>query len=1001
MVADMLNVFLSYHWRDHDAVEKLAHAIKERGLNPFLDRWYLVPGRSWVQALEKVLSSCQAVAIFLGPNGMGRWQQREKDLALDRQAKDSNFPVIPILLPGADPALGFLSLNTWVDLRNGTTPKAIEILARAVRGEPPGVDLKERVAAAFATICPYRGLRPFREEDNPFFFGRESFTEQLVEAVNRRRLIAVVGASGSGKSSVVRAGLMPVLRRDRKLVWEVVAIVPQQRPMYSLAAGLLPFLEPELLEVDRLREIEKLSNSLDKGEFQLGDVIKRVLEKQPGTDRFLLIVDQWEELYTLCHDDDLRTRFIKQLLDATASGQCSVILSLRADFYGHVLSNRDLSDRLQDAVVNIGPMTVEELRCAIEEPAKKVGLRFEDGLVDRMLAEVGSAPGSLPLLEFLLTELWEKRRGGELSHEAYDEIGGVRKAIAARAEQAFERLGPNEKEAAHWALLALVVPGEGAEDTRRRATLAELTPLGRDVIAKLAAERLLVMSRDVAGREVVEVGHEALISQWDRLRQWVNDDREFVRAANRVKAEADLWDGQGRPDDFLLPSGRRLLEARDLLARPEAIFGLTRDYIESSIAAENKKQAAIEQATRKSLRTRQFAAGVTALFVASFVFAFLFAWQWKIALDQTRLAQEAFRFQLQTAQHLAQIAKDYVRDGRDPTMLLNAATGILNNPGLRESTVELRPTKINLLITIHDAYMNVGDTQRALETAREAQTAALELIGLEPANSSYQELVYRSCFRVADALVEQNKLDEARAQYDCALRIAKDFAGKDKSNVEWQKDLEFIHEKIGDLLMEQGAFDAAYDEYIEAQNIEERSTNTSDDDKDWRRRLAATYSRIGNVFLEKGDPDKAIVQFRRALMITKELADGDPENLGYQYTLSVRHSRMGATLLKLGDAKGAMAEFYEALRIRERLVTLDRDDTVYLNLSASSHSEIGDALLDKDVNAAIEHYQSAVQIREMLALKDHRNVSWQKLAIVRGKLDAALAKRSEGVPERH
>ncbi len=173
------DVFFSYNWRDREAVENVAWALRERDLKVFLDRWYLVAGRPWPQALEEALNSCRAVAVFLGPQGMGRWQQREKDLALDRQARDPRFPVIPVLLAAAEPALGFLSLNTWVDLSSRQeSPLALEILAAAIRGEAPGPAFQERIQATLAAVCPYRGLRPFREEDASFFFGTGNLHRQ-------------------------------------------------------------------------------------------------------------------------------------------------------------------------------------------------------------------------------------------------------------------------------------------------------------------------------------------------------------------------------------------------------------------------------------------------------------------------------------------------------------------------------------------------------------------------------------------------------------------------------------------------------------------------------------------------------------------------------------------------------------------------------------------------------------------------------------------------------
>src|SRR5580692_7583941 len=178
-----MDIFLSYNSADHNVVENIARKLRDESLEPFLDRWHLAPGMRWRPKLEETLSSCKAVAIFVGPGEMGSWQQREVDVALDLQGRNPNLPVIPALLPGCEPPLGFLRQLTWVDLRTQTHDLGIVILSKAARGEPPGPDLQEHLDAVRASICPYRGLLHFREEDAPFFFGREAAIDKLMDAV--------------------------------------------------------------------------------------------------------------------------------------------------------------------------------------------------------------------------------------------------------------------------------------------------------------------------------------------------------------------------------------------------------------------------------------------------------------------------------------------------------------------------------------------------------------------------------------------------------------------------------------------------------------------------------------------------------------------------------------------------------------------------------------------------------------------------------------------------
>jgi WD40 repeat protein len=646
------DVFLSHSRDDRDAVERLGRALRDRGLTVFVDRWYLVAGQSWPETLERHLRDCRAVAVCIGASGMGPWQQREHYKALDRQAHEPGFPVIPVLLPGADdPALGFLGLNTWVDLRQGPEDEvAIEILTRAARGLPPG-DEAALVPDPRGATCPYRGLLPFREEDAAFFIGREAFIATLIERVRSSGLVAVVGASGSGKSSVVRAGLLPALRRGAdNHVWEILTLTPGPMPLHALLAALSPAPE-DMSRAARLARNEGDVSLLRERGLTIDAFARDILGEQLGTDHLLLVVDQWEELYTQAKSIADRQRFLDLILQATADRSVTVVLTLRGDFYGRALEDRAFADRLQNAVVNLGPMRREELERAVTEPAAKVGLGFEDGLVDRILEEVGSEPGNLPLLEFLLTELWARRERGLLTHGAYAEIGGVKGAIATRAEAELQRLTPEQREALRRVMIRLVTPGEGQADTRARAQIPSGDVAAEAVVRLFADARLLTTGFDEAtGRETVEVSHEALIREWNTYRGWVDADREFLRTVERVKDAMRAWaEEEADKDSRLLAPGRPLEEARELLSRPHAPIDDIRPFIEASIAhddarvaeeqrrIEAEKQREIEQARKVAAAERGRRRAAVVGLVAALVFAIAAGWfGWSAEAEKDR-----------------------------------------------------------------------------------------------------------------------------------------------------------------------------------------------------------------------------------------------------------------------------------------------------------------------------------------------------------------------------
>ncbi|MBD2538188.1 SUMF1/EgtB/PvdO family nonheme iron enzyme [Coleofasciculus sp. FACHB-SPT36] len=453
--------------------------------------------------------------------------------------------------------------------------------------------------------CPYRGLFAFREQDAKFFFGRETFTEQLVAVVQRQPLVAVIGSSGSGKSSVVFAGFVPQLRQQGD--WLINSFRPGERPFRNLAAALVPLLETQMSETDQLAEINKLAKTLRLGDVTLQDVVKRILEKNSST-RLLLVADQFEELYTLCRDVEERQGFLEQFLEAFNILNFTFVLALRADFLGYALSYRPFADALQNADVKLAPMNRQELQDAIAKPAQLLGVRIESGLTERILEAVEKEPGNLPLLEFALTLLWAKQRNGQLTHQAYEDIGGVEKALAGYAEAVYSRLSEVDRQVAQWVFVQLVCPGAGTEDTRRLATRDEVGEDKWDLVRRLADARLVVTGWDEgAGKETVEIVHEALIRQWGRLRGWMESDRTFRSWQERLRTVMRQWESTGQ-DEAVLLRGTLLAEAEAWQQkRSDELSEAERDFILLSLALRDKEKDEREQRQQRELELERLA----------------------------------------------------------------------------------------------------------------------------------------------------------------------------------------------------------------------------------------------------------------------------------------------------------------------------------------------------------------------------------------------------------
>jgi WD40 repeat protein len=664
------DVFLSHNNRDKHMVERIAERLKRARLEPWLDAWHLVAGMDWQRGLAEGLAASRSCAVFVGPADLGAWENQEVAVALDRAATDPEFRLFLVLLPGVPErfdAAGlspFLRMRTWVDYRRGfDDERAFQGLVSAVNGVPLGPEVP---IEPDAELCPYRGLEVFEEEHAEFFFGRDADVQRLFEKLKATRFLAVLGASGSGKSSLVRAGLVPALRRAAlpgEERCEIAILRPGAHPLEALAAQLLR------LGADGAMQQTLDGLAADLRTFHLASSL--VLAEYPPGTRLLLVVDQFEEVFTLCRDEQQRTTFFANLLYAATipEGRCGVLVVMRADFYHRCGVYPELAQQLAAEQYLVSPLQPEGLRQAVEEPARRVGLAFEPGLVATILDDVADQPGALPLLEHALLEVWRRRTGGMLTLAGYRESGGVQGAIAKHAEEVFASLEPGQQELARRTFLRLTQPGEGTEDTRRRAHPSELAGNADDdvgpVLARLVDARLVTTSREEsAGGEVVEVAHEALIRGWPRLRGWIDEDRAGLRVHRRLTEAAREWERLGR-DGSALYRGARLAEALEWReANEQSVNNLEREFLAASRRVE---QDELEQVRRRTRRLRALALALAVFLAAAIGAAVLAKRQTNEANAQKRVASS--RALASTALALAS-ASDAQRDSRSDVSLV-------------------------------------------------------------------------------------------------------------------------------------------------------------------------------------------------------------------------------------------------------------------------------------------------------------------------------------------
>lgn len=549
---------------------------------------------------------------------------------------------------------------------------------------------------------PYKGLRAFTSADALDFFGRERLVRRLTQRLANERLLAVVGPSGSGKSSAVRAGVIPAIWRGDipgSSRWYVVEMLPGARPLDQLEIALTRIASSQSINIGP--QLSRDANGL----LRCADLIL-----PDDNSELVVVVDQFEEVFTLVEDEEARQHFL-DLLAATATDPRSrvrIIITLRADFYDRPLRYPDFGALLRSSMETILPLSAEELERAIVEPARRVGVIFEPGLVSKLVGEMNYQSGALPLLQYALTELFDRREGVQITHAAYNDIGGAVGALARRAELTYQEMSAPQRLATRQMFLRLVTLGDNTEDTRRRTPRPELldiaddTEMMDDIIDTFASYRLLSLDNDPDTRTpTVEVAHEAILREWERLRTWLDESRADIRLERVLAHNADEWLTHNRDAAYLL-RGSRLeqfeswIDVTDVSLTPDE-----RGYVQASLQARSQHQreelerhereAALERRSRQRMRYLVAVLAILLIMAVGFsIFAVDRENQTLAALARAESAQATSAYNAQQSRHLALVnaaRAANASDDQDTAIAMAIAAANMPNAGLAAQAI--------------------------------------------------------------------------------------------------------------------------------------------------------------------------------------------------------------------------------------------------------------------------------------------------------------------------
>jgi tetratricopeptide (TPR) repeat protein len=891
---------------------------------------------------------------------------------------------------------------------------------------------------------PFPGLRPFAYQDHEYFFGREEQTYALYRLIDRFHFIAVVGSSGSGKSSLVRAGLLPLLDTEtreaggRNWLWREMR--PGDAPLQRLT-GLLASLSIDDDPIVASGRRERIAAQLQRSSFGVSEALA---ETNGVTDKSLvLVIDQFEELFRYAaaasgktgpSGDEVRardeaTQFVQLLLEASRAPSITihVMLTMRSDFIGDCARFHGLPEAVCAAQFLVPSLTRDQLDEVIRKPVEKAGASIDPELVERLLNDCGTEMDQLPVLQHCLSRLWEEageapaaiptpfgaapvenatstargsRRHLSLNH--YRNIGEFADALSRHADEILKDLpGPTLQLAVKQAFSALSELDKEGRAIRRALRFSQLVaetgvdePAVRQVLDRFRAGDCSFLTpspfevKEISDETRIDVGHEALLRRWDKVSGrgaelgWLRAEQQ---AGERYRGLLAMAEG----DDAALPL--HLVDERLAWwkARPR-----TPAWAERYGGGFSRVQRLL-QVSQLRRRVRRWA--IAAAFIIVVGVAGSMAWLWQMAEHSRKEANTSRINALTTTKISVGRLVGFLNDGtlsaKNAEQFLDDAKVTLDDLAKTENhSLEISEIEVLLLLSFSDVRVALGKYDDALKRAERAVAISERLVKQYPDNPDVKRHLFAGRFRIGDEKARTGNNKEAEEQYDIALDTAQQMASSNPTNIDRQRDVAFVLNKIGDLNKDKKDWKTAIEKYNAGLEIAETVRDKFPGD------IATQKNRIAQVLSERGeqgDAVEALAKYREALAIQTQLLSKSPDNATLLSNVALTHRRIGGLLKDRPNE--ARVEYEAAVANRKTLYEGDPGNVLWRTGLATDYTLLGDMLMQtEDFRGASQSYNAAIRIEEGLILKDPGNIRWQRdFAIANLKRGDALIHRGD------